>query len=96
MPATVAAGRGIRVPLLDTEERGVFTFGSRPGRVRRGPWVSHACKYHAGTHSCQLFVFNNLFHPDTKATRENLAALTGEPKRPRHVPDSGAIVISNS
>ena len=24
-------------------------------------------------------------HPDTKATREDLAALTGEPKRPRHV-----------
>ncbi len=24
-------------------------------------------------------------HPDTKAARENLAALTGEPKRPRHV-----------
>jgi hypothetical protein len=61
MTAAIAAGRVIRVPLLDAGERGVFPFGSRPRCIRRGPGVGHACEYRAGTYGCQLIVFNTVF-----------------------------------
>jgi hypothetical protein len=37
MPAAITAGRLIRVPLVDPEQSGMFTLGSRPGRILRVP-----------------------------------------------------------
>ena len=81
LPAAVAAGGVIRVPLVDAEERGVFTFGSRLGRVGRGPCIGHACESYVETPSCQCFIFNEvLLWPRTMWSRQlRSAQLLGMP-----------------
>jgi hypothetical protein len=56
MPAAIAAGGFIRVPLVDPEESGMFTLGSRPGRVLRVPRLVHTASL-----ASQLDVVNRLF-----------------------------------